>query len=62
MLADINKLFAILEKVVLIDLRGNVLEAFVKKVLETFLVLQDLFEGGFLLFGFGIVRFLVCTF
>ena len=30
MLADINKLFTILEKVVLINLRGDVLEAFVE--------------------------------
>ena len=44
MLADIHKLFTILEKVVLINLRGNVLEAFVEEVLKALLVLQDLFE------------------
>jgi hypothetical protein len=44
MLPDIYKLFTILEKVVLINLRGDVLESFVEKVLETLLILQDLFE------------------
>jgi hypothetical protein len=59
MFADINKLLAILEKVVLIHLRGDVLESFVEKFLKTLLVLQDLLERGFFLSVFSCFLFLV---
>ena len=56
---DINKLLTILEKVVLIHLRGDVLESFVEKFLKTLLVLQDLLERGFFLSVFSCLLFLV---
>ena len=59
MLANINKLLAILEKNVLIHLRSNVLEPFVEKVLKALLVLQDLLQCGLFLFGLGFFLFLV---